>query len=168
MSSGIEWIKELVKSEQQMEESGMVDILAGFDPKKSLLNESTNYLNELKACFVDAAAVFNELRASAVGRVKIYGIAKTQADFMLFRNGFKLIFSLVEPGKIAIRFNFISPSYLPSNPSTAPADQFEEEDLIEAQWGAFGDIEWKYKGLPVKMDSLVRFQLSRFLKESAR
>ena len=90
----ISWIKELVKAEQQMEESGLVDMSFGFDTDRILVNETVQFLLALKTEFVDSSTSFNELKPSALGRIKIYGIAKTHADFMLFRNGFKMIFSL--------------------------------------------------------------------------
>ncbi len=85
----ISWIKELVKAEQQMEESGLVDMTFGFDAERVLVQETIQFLMQLKTEFVDASSSFNELKPSALGRIKIYGIAKTHADFMLFRNGFK-------------------------------------------------------------------------------
>src|SRR5476649_809541 len=103
----IAWIKDLVRTEQKMEETGVVDFTSGFDPQQLLISESVGYLNALKNAFVEAAASFNQLKASSVGRIKIYGISNTHADFMLFRNGFKLIFSLKEPGVVGIRFHFV-------------------------------------------------------------
>lgn len=106
----ISWIKDLVKAEEQVEESGVIDITLGISNERSLLFETNRFLQDLKDDFVDASNIFNDMKKSSVGRIKIYGIAKTQADFMLFRNGYKLIFSLQTPGVISIRFNFIGPS----------------------------------------------------------
>ncbi|PIS11572.1 MAG: hypothetical protein COT73_03240, partial [Bdellovibrio sp. CG10_big_fil_rev_8_21_14_0_10_47_8] len=81
-----------------MEETGLVDMGTGSDDSKFLTNETLRYLQQLKNEFIEAASAFNELKASPLGRIKIYGIAKTHADFMLFRNGFKMIFSMRAPG----------------------------------------------------------------------
>jgi hypothetical protein len=166
----LSWVKDLVKAEQQMEESGIVDINAGFDPDQTLISESIQFLNQIKIEMIDATGAFNEMKASTLGRVKIYGIAKTHADFMLFRNGYKMIFSLKKPGQISIRFNFISNNYIPQTQASAPvaATSLMEEDLIESKWGVFGEIVWTHKSTEVKIPNLVRHYLSRFIRESAK
>lgn len=166
----ISWIKELVKAEQQMEESGMVDMSFGYDPERGLVHDSIQFLLNLKTEFVDASSSFNELKPSALGRIKIYGIAKTHADFMLFRNGFKMIFSLKSPGTISIRFNFIGTNFIPTNgmEQTQNATNIMDEHLIEAKWGPFSEIIWTYQNQPLKMEYLVRHYLSLFIKESAK
>jgi hypothetical protein len=133
------------------------------------VSESIAFLNELKNVFVDAASSFNQLKGSSVGRIKIYGISNTHADFMLFRNGFKLIFSLKEPGVIGIRFHYVGATFAhvaaaSDNGQKVPAD----EDLLFARWGAFGDLLWTYQDLPIKMDFLVRYYMTRFIRESAK
>ncbi|MNJ92667.1 hypothetical protein D3C87_103410 [compost metagenome] len=167
----ISWIKELVKAEQQMEESGLVDMSFGFDTDKILINETVQFLLSLKTEFVDASSSFNELKPSALGRIKIYGIAKTHADFMLFRNGFKMIFSLKAPGQISVRFNFIGTNYIPTPGSAEPtqaATNVMDEHIVEAKWGAFGEILWTYQGQPVKVEYMVRHYLTHFIKESSK
>ena len=167
----ISWIKELVKAEQQMEESGLVDMSFGFDSDRILVTESIQFLLALKTEIVDASSNFNELKHSALGRIKIYGIAKTHADFMLFRNGFKMIFSLKNPGQISVRFNFIGTNYIPA-PGTMEHQQTAtnvmDEHIVEAKWGAFGELVWTYQGLPVKLEYMVRHYLTLFIKESSK
>ena len=167
----ISWIKELVKAEQQMEESGMVDMTFGFDSDRIIVEESIQFLLALKTEFVDSSVSFNELKPSALGRIKIYGIAKTHADFMLFRNGFKMIFALKAPGQVSVRFNFIGSNFIPTPgipESTQAATNVMDEHIIEAKWGAFGEIIWTYQGLPLKMEYMVRHYLTLFIKESSK
>jgi hypothetical protein len=166
----ISWIKELVKAEQQMEESGLVDMSFGFDTDKILVTETIQFLLALKTEFVDASTSFNDLKPSAIGRIKIYGIAKTHADFMLFRNGFKMIFSLKAPGQISVRFNFIGTNYIPTPGSENPsaATNVMDEHIVEAQWGAFGELVWVYQNQPIKLEYMVRHYLTLFIKESSK
>jgi hypothetical protein len=165
----LNWIKDLVRAEKRMEESGVVDFSAGFDPAQMIASESAAFLNNLKSAFVEASTSFNQLKSSSVGRVKIYGISNTEADFMLFRNGFKLIFSMKEPGVIGIRFNYVAAPFIMMN---AVGDRGQsvpqDEDLIQAQWGAFGDVVWTHQAQPVKTDYLVRYYLTKFIRESAK
>jgi len=168
----ISWIKELVKAEQQMEESGLVDMSFGFDPERVLVTESVQFLLALKTEFVDASSAFNDLKPSALGRIKIYGIAKTHADFMLFRNGFKMIFSLKAPGQISVRFNFIGTNYIPTpgmaESTPVPNANVMDENVVEAKWAAFEELVWTYKGQPVKIEYMVRHYLTQFIRESAK
>lgn len=166
------WIKELVRAEQRMEESGVIEFGPAFDPASILLGESVSFMNEMKVAFVDASSAFNQLKGSSLGRVKIYGIANTHADFMLFRNGFKLIFSLKEPGAVSVRFHYVGagfqPAGAPLTPGAGAVSHVGEEDLLIARWGAFGDLNWTYQEQAIKVDYLVRYYLTRFVRESAK
>jgi len=161
----LQWIRELVLSEQQMEESGVVDFSAGFDPQKDVEVSTTEFMNDLKAAFVESASAFNQLKGSTIGNVKIYGISKTKADFMLFRNGYKLIFAFRKPGLIGICFNQIGTSFLPGQ-EKMEADG--KEDLLKAAWGAFGELKWTYNDQLINLDYLIRYYLSRFIRESSK
>lgn len=167
----VSWIKELVKAEQAMEESGIVDMTFGLDTDKDLIQNSIQFLLNMKTEFVDSSSSFNELKPSALGRIKIYGIAKTHADFMLFRNGFKMIFSLKNPGTISIRFNFIGTNFIPTqglSDSNQSSTNIIDEHLLEAKWGPFGEIHWTYQGQNLNLEYMVRHYLSLFIKESAK
>lgn len=166
----LSWIKDLVRAEQKMEESGVVDFSFGFDPQQILFNESIGFLETLKASFIDASSSFNQLKSSTVGRIKIYGISNTHADFMLFRNGFKLIFALREPGVISIRFHYVGAGFvqMPAASDNGAKVPTGEEDLLIARWGAFGDLVWTYQEQNVKADYLVRYYMTRFIRESAK
>jgi hypothetical protein len=162
----LSWVKELVQEELRMEESGIVDVQMGFDPERHLTTESLEFLQDLKASFVEVATAFNQMKSTQLGRVKIYGISNTHSDFMLFRNGFKLIFSLKEPGIISMKFQYAGTSFVGSaGPEWAGSSP---EDLLHARWGPFGDLIWTYQDQPIKLDYLVRYYMSRFVRESAK
>jgi hypothetical protein len=164
--SGLDWIRDLVLAEQKMEETGVVDL--SVSNQALILEEQTlDFLRQIKNQFIETAAAFNQLKASSVGTVKIYGISNTLADFMLFRNGFKLIFSMRQPGEIEIYYSLIGSHFLtPTTPE--PQRQIQDRDVLRAEWGAFEELKWSYKGLPLKADRLVRHYFSRFIQESAK
>ncbi len=165
----LEWIKDLVESETKMEETGMVDMGAGYNPETSLQIESVRFLNNVRELFIDFSNVFNKYRGLAVGGVKIYGISKTQADFMLFRNGFKLFFILEKPGTITIRSQFHGAEHAPGAPiNTQFLDQLGADDHVEARWGAFGEVIWTHQEMQVNSEPLVKFYFSKFVKESSK
>ncbi len=121
---------------------------------------------QVRAAFVEAASAFNQLKGSTLGQIRIYGISKTQADFMLFRNGYKLIFSMKRAGEIEVYNSLMSSHFL----AAAPEQEIKPDsrETLRAHWGAFGELQWHYKNLPVKIDYLVRHYMTRFTRESAK
>ena len=164
----ISWVKDLVRFEKEIEESGMVDIHAGFDATEEIIRQSYDFMLELKNSFVDYINAFNELKGSGIGSIKVYGISNTKADFMLFRNGYKLIFRLVEAGKINIHSKSPSANITPGSFVNEPSSADTREDQLLAQWGAFGELKWTYKSQIINTDFLVRYYLSSFVRESAK
>ena len=160
------WIKELVLAEQQMEEAGVVDMDAGFDPNRQLEEATVDFINDLKAGFVEAAGAFNQLKGATHGHLRIYGISKTQADFMLFRNGYKLIFSMRQPGLISVSYSNAGANYVPG--ANTQDDSNSPKDLLRATWGAFGELVWTYNEHAINLNYLIRYYMSRFVKASAR
>ena len=132
------WIRELVSADEQIEKSVMIDMNLGLDTQRILVNETIQFLLRLKTDFAETAAVFNELKPTALGRIKVYGIAKTHADFMLFRNGYKMIFSVKNAGLISMRFHYVGNLAIPQPTQKEQVTIVRDEELIEAKWGAFG------------------------------
>ncbi len=165
----IDWIKDLVNAERKIEETGMVDMSIGLDDGH-LKKETIKFLLDIKSLFIDSASVFNQMRGLNVGGVKIYGISNTEADFMLFRNGYKLLFAMKQPGKIQIRFAYQGASILPktSQEGEPKLEDSNNEDILEAQWGCFGQLQWLHRSHPIDISYLVRYYLSRFIKESTK
>lgn len=161
----MEWIKELVLAEQKMEDSGLID-LSSADQDHILDEQTVDYLRDIKTAFIEAASAFNQMKGTSLGTAKIYGISNTKADFMLFRNGFKLIFSMRRPGEIEVYHSLIGSHFL-ANP-VGESENISEKDVLKAQWGAFADLNWFYKNMPVRIDFLVRHYFSRFIRESAK
>ncbi len=162
------WVRELVSADEQLEKSVMIDMNLGLDTQRILVNDSINLLLELKTDFAETAATFNELKPSALGRIKVYGIAKTHADFMLFRNGYKMIFSIKNAGLISMRFHYVGNMAIPQPTQKENVTIVMDEELLEAKWGAFEEVMWTYKGLSFKAEYLVRHYMTLFIKESAR
>lgn len=164
----ITWIKDLVRAEQKMEESGVIDYVTGLNPAELLQSETTGFMNKLKSEFIDASSSFNQLKASTVGRIKIYGLSNSATDFMLFRNGFKLVFMVKEPGMVGIRFHYVGTAFTQPPASDNGQSVPSDEDILQARWGAFGDLVWTFQEQEIKTDFLVRYYLTRFVRESAK
>jgi len=177
METKYEWIHDLIKTEEQIEESGLVDMgSSAIDPERALIGAALTFLSELKKEFHEALEIFNDLKHHTSSKIKLYGIAKTPADFMLFRNGLKLIFSLKQPGVISIRTHFMNPG-IPavasmslignSVPQPISSSQYRsEEALLEMKWGVFEEVIWTYKNQPIKKESVVKHYLTQFIRDS--
>jgi hypothetical protein len=85
---------------------------------------------------------------------------------MLFRNGHKLIFSMKNPGLITISMNSMTAHYLPGVDARPTGES--QVDMLKSRWGAFGELSWTYNEQAVRIDSLVRFYMSRFVRDSAK
>ena len=171
-----QWIKDLVIAEQEREQSGLVDISPETEVQRVMTLETHEFLEDMKIAFVKTASSFNELKDSSLGSLKVYGIARTKADFMLFRNGYKLIFFFKHPGQIFISFQHITTTFkAPVNhnekeggETTTTTSSTNNETILTAQWGAFGHLNWSYQGHPIKIDALVKYYLSQFIRESGQ
>ncbi len=169
MVEKIQWLKDLAKAEEQMEDSGLVDISIGQDLDRAMARETLQFLLQMKTEFIDFATAYNELKKSPLGRVKVYGIARTHGDFMLFRNGFKMIFSLKAPGQITAKFQFMGSQWVPQTGESAnQGTELMAEQMLEAKWGAFQDVSWTFQNQPIRLESMVRFYFLRFIRESAK
>ncbi len=162
------WIKELVAADEQIEKSVMIDMNLGLDTQRILITETIQFLLKLKNEFAICAADFNELKPTVLGRIKVYGIAKTHADFMLFRNGYKMIFSIKNAGVISIKFHYVGNMAIPQSTAQEKATIVMEEQFIETKWGAFEEVLWTYKTQSFKINYLVRHFITHFIKDSAR
>ena len=168
-----EWIKELVRQEQNIEREGKVSLPATTPSREDLLQHTTEFMHQLRSAFTEQCAVFNHLKGF-VGSVRIYGIDKTQADFMLFRHGHKMIFSVRDPGLISIRIVF-NTHVLGRNLSSPDPDKKEEQprqeeaaDFIKGYWGAFNELKWTYNDQGINIDYLIRYYFSLFVKNSMK
>lgn len=163
--NNLDWIKELVLEEQTMEDSGVIN-LNSTNPEAHLEEYTLEFLRDCKAAFVEAIATFNHMKGSTLGTIKLYGISNTKADFMLFRNGYKLIFSMRRPGEVEVYKSLTSSHFLAA--ATETEKKAGENDVLRAHWGAFGELQWQYRNLNVKLDYLIRHYLSHFIRESTK
>lgn len=179
MEAKYEWIHDLVDHERVIEETGVVNYGTDLDPERVMIGSALTFLHNLKLTMKEMIEEFNSFKRDKQGQIKLYNIAKTPADFMIFRNGLKLAFSLKQPGVISVRAHFMNPaipvssmvSLQSQNLSAEPllASQYRgSEDLIEFMWGPFNEALWTYRGQVVKIENVAQFYLTKFVRESIR
>ena len=157
------WIKDLVRLEQDMEASGQISLPEVRPSSEQLAEHTLEFMQQLRTAFTANSAVFNHMKGF-LGSLKIYGIADTQADFMLFRHGHKLIFSIREPGLISVRMKFND--QLLNNNTPTPTE--EPADFIKGEWGPFNELKWTYNDQKINIDYLIRYYMTVFVKNSVK
>ncbi len=156
-----QWIKELVRLEQDMETTGQISLPETGPSQEQLAEHTFEFMKQLRTAFTANSAVFNHIKGF-LGSLRIYGIANTQADFMLFRNGHKLIFSVREPGLISVRMKFNDQLLSKKKPTEEPAD------FIKGEWGPFNELQWTYNNQKINIDYLIRYYMTVFVKVSVK
>lgn len=160
------WIKSLVHQENQLENTGEVSLQSfkstTTGSEEELKEHSVEFLKQMRLAFTQSVSFFNQLKGY-MGTIRIYGITGAEGDFMLFRNGYKLIFSLKSPGIISIRFLNIE-SLVPNKEDTVSSPA----DYLKGVWGSFGELKWTHNNQPIRLDFLIRHYMTHFVKQSIR
>lgn len=163
------WIENLALEEINMEESGIVSFNDHLNPAYLLEESSISFMNELRDIMEIYVRKFNEYRGTNVGSsIKIFKIANTINDFMLFRNSLRLIFARRADDLISVGFLANGKDVFSARMSEAQNYGESTTHEIRAHIGPFNKITWKFQNEPVEIDSLARHYLAEFIKLSAR
>lgn len=163
------WIENLALEEINMEESGVVSFNDHLNPAYLLEESSINFMNELRDILEIYIHKFNEYRGGAAGStIKVFKIANTVNDFMLFRNSLRLIFARRADDLISI--GFLANGKDVFSARLSEKQNYGESTIheVRAHIGPFNKITWKFANEPVEIDSLARHYLAEFIKLSAR
>ena len=149
------WIKDLVTADRQME-SDVIELQQPDELAMQFEDASVDFLQDIKLEFLKVTAAYNQLSGAAIVPVRVYTIAKTKCDFMLSRNGVKLVFSLQNGGSVLVSH------YVGLNSEEPISSHVLAPEVVN-----FGQLKWMYKGHPIQKDYLVRFYMSQFVRASA-
>jgi hypothetical protein len=170
------WIHDLAKAEIHPEAERLLQLGGSSDPHQIVEESSVGFLTELRDLFQEYARSFNALSESGskFQEVKIYNIAQSSADFMLFRNQIKLMVSNPTHGVIQISYaqhtrGVLTPGTTvvdgqSSAPTTAPAGT-QSQDLL-AQIGPFRDVFWTFQGEKVTPAQVAKFYFAEFTRST--
>ena len=172
------WIESLASQEIEMEKTGQMDVFSHLNEEKILEDHAYSFLSDLRELFQRCADHFNQFRKDSRQTIKVYGIANTKADFLVFRNGVKLVVSYSKPGQVEISFHTLSGGlYAPMQSRVAsgkgkiprPPGSLAEQvgDLFNVELGPFNEARWTFQGIKTTVPALVRFYLTEFIKNSA-
>jgi hypothetical protein len=174
--SGLEqgWIHELARAEIHPEAEKLLQLGRSFDPEQLVEESAVTFLNELRDRFQDYARIFNGYseKGTKFQDVKIYSVAQTAADFMIFRNQVKLVVSNSAHGVIQIAFAqhvrgtlAVDGASSTPNPATQTHAAPKTQDLL-AQVGPFRNIFWTFQGEKVTPDQVARFYFAEFIRST--
>lgn len=154
------WASQLALHERRLEKEGTVDYGVPFRRQELLKDKTKEFANVLQAAFRRHIEQFNLSRKSAAHSIHIYKISRSDEDFLIYRNGVKLLVSAQQAGRITLSFN----QYI------APLAQAEKHGHVELEgvWGPFDQLYWTYRGERVQLMDIVRFFVSELAFQSFR
>lgn len=154
------WAAQLAFHERRLEKEGTADYGIPFRRQELLVDKTKEFARLLQHSFRKHVEHFNQSRKSAAHAIHIYKISRSDEDFLIYRNGVKLIVSAQRAGRISLSFNqFIAPM--------SQTDKHAHVEL-EAVWGPFDQLLWTYQGERVQLMDVVRYFVSELAFQSFR
>lgn len=161
------WIENLALEEINMEQSGVINFNDHLNPSYLLEESSVNFMNKLRDLIEIYVHRFNEYRSNPSSEIKIFKVANTINDFMIFRNSLRLIFARRSDDLINIGFLANGKDIFGARNGMNESSQANIHE-IRAHIGAFNKITWKYNNQDVDIDALAKHYMTEFIKLSAR
>lgn len=166
MTSDHGWIHDLVRGEMNPEAERLIQAAAGgVDPQQRIEESTVEFLTELREEFTEFSKIFNGYSEAGMRfqEIKVYSVAQTPADFMIYRNQVKLVVSNASHGVIQIQF---AQHQRPTGPTqqAATIQQTPGSQELLAQIGPFGDVSWTYQGEKVQAAQVARYYLGEFVR----
>lgn len=162
------WIHELARGEIHPDADQFLQLGSGLDPQQLVEESTIDFLQDLREQFTEYARIFGGY--SENGKVyqeaKIYSLAQTAADFMIFRNQVKLVFSNTAHGMIQVSFAQHQRGTMTVDGQMGMQDSFARPQELLAQVGPFRDVFWTFQGEKVQPEQVAKFYFSEFIRVS--
>ena len=162
LNSGLNhgWIHEIARAESSPEAEALYQLTQGVGPQQAIEESTVDFLTDLRAYFQEYLRIFNSLSESGkkFAEIKIFNLTQGAADFMLYRNGIKLIIANTTHGAIQISYDRHTTVSLGSESSVPQA-----EELL-AQLGAFGKVHWMYRSEKVESEQVAKHFFADFTR----
>ena len=174
-SSQQTWIHELARSEMHPDAERLLQLGKSFDPQQLVEESTIDFLMELREHFNEFARVFNGYSEgnTRFQEIKVYNIAQTAADFMVFRNQIKLVVSNVAHGVIQVAFaQHVRGTLAVDGQQIASGNPGAQQGLsgtpgaqdLLAQVGPFRDVYWTFQGEKVTPEQVAKFYFAEFAR----
>jgi hypothetical protein len=181
LPSSNHWIHQLVQAEVGGYDPSLVRTSA-VDPHELMDQSAASFLGEVRDRLSEYLRAFNQYaeQGKRFPEVKLYQVAQTATDFMLYRNQVKLVFSLIAHGVIRISIEshrtsqalsvdgLVSPQWVNSSQSPVHSRNggFSGPQEILAQMGPFREIYWMFQGEKILPEQLAKFYFQEFVRLS--
>jgi hypothetical protein len=169
------WIHDLAKAEIHPEAERLLQLGGAADPQQAVEESTVDFLTELRDLLQDHARAFNAFSEAGqkYQEIKIYNTTQSAADFMLFRNQIKLMFTNPTHGVIQVSFAQHNRSVLAPGASVVDGQHShvqmsgpnaaQSQDLL-AQIGPFREVFWTFQGEKVTPDQVAKFYFAEFTR----
>jgi hypothetical protein len=162
------WIHELVRAENSPEADALLRLSHASAPQQAIEESTVEFLSDLRAYFQEYVRLFNSLSEAGkkFSEIKIFNLTQGAADFMLYRNGIKLIVANTTHGVIQFSYD----KHMIAGAGTTEFNIPQSEDLL-AQLGAFGTVHWSYRSERVESEQVAKHffgEFTRITRESKK
>lgn len=155
------WIHEIARAESSTEAQMLDSLTQTSGPQQAVEESTVNFLNDLRADFQEYVRVFNSLSEGGkkFAEIKLFNLTQGAADFMLYRNGIKIIIANTAHGVIQFSYN----KHAVAGAGTVGTDVPAAEELL-AQMGVFGSVNWICRGEKVDSESVSKYFFAEFVR----
>lgn len=165
------WIHELARGEIHPDADRLLQLGRSFDPQQLVEESTIDFLTELREQFNQYAQVFNAYSENAAKfqEIKVYNLAQSAADFMVFRNQIKLVINNSAHGVIQVSFaqhlrGTLAVDGQVQNMGQAVSELDGRSQDLLAQVGPFRDVYWTFQGEKVTPEQVAKFYFSEFVR----
>jgi hypothetical protein len=163
------WIHELARGEISPDADQILQMGGSFNPQQLVEESTIEFLSELRERFNEYARLFNSFSESGsrFQEIKIYSVAQTAADFMIFRNQVKLMISNTAHGIIQIGFAQHTRASVTVDGQGAVGggiSAISQPQELLAQVGPFRDVFWTFQGEKVNPEQVSKFYFAEFAR----
>jgi hypothetical protein len=168
------WIHDLAKAEIHPEAERLLQLARSYDPQQLIEESTIDFLTALREQFAEHARMFNvhSDTGTRYQEIKVYNVAQSAADFMVFRNQVKLVVSNTAHGVVQIAFaqhlrGTMSVDGMAhgqiSTPLALPPGLSQAQELL-AQIGPFRDVYWTFQGEKITPSQVAKFYFIEFAR----
>ncbi len=164
------WIHELARAEVHPDAEAVLSLGRGFDPQQGVEESTVDFLMELREQFSEFARIFNGYSENGerFQEIKIYSLAQTAADFMMFRNQVKLLVTNSAHGVVQIQFQQHARGAMDVNGQAIGAGAVnpvagQSQELL-AQIGPFRQVLWTFQGEKVLAEQVAKYYFAEFIR----
>ena len=155
------WIHEIARAEASPEAEALYQINRSSGPAQAIEESTVDFVTDLRGYFQEYVRIFNSMSDAGkkFSEIKIFNLTQGAADFMLYRNGIKLIIANTTQGVIQLAYDRHAISGGPASDLHVP----QAEELL-AQLGAFGSVHWMYRSEKVESEQVAKHFFAEFTR----